>query len=223
MADTLRTRVSRVIAGGAHALLDKLEDAAPLVVLEQAVREVAQVTADVRADLGRTVAHRHLAQQQYRYLNQEHDGLSVALATALAEGRDDLAKPAIARQLDIEAQLPILEASLGDLAQEEKELAGYVDALMGKQREMERAVHDLAAARRLADSPAATQRGGHGTVGAKVQAAQSAFDRTYQRHSGLDATGRSASLQQAAQLQALGDLVQDTKISARLATLKAAH
>jgi hypothetical protein len=40
MADTLRQRVSRVIAGGAHALLDKIEDAAPVAILEQSVREV---------------------------------------------------------------------------------------------------------------------------------------------------------------------------------------
>src|SRR4051812_3928247 len=105
MADSLRTRVARVIAGGAHALLDRIEDAAPVAMLQQNVREVDQITDEVRSELGRAVANRHLAQQQHLHLNKEHDTLSASIATALAGGRDDLAKPAIARQLDIEAQL----------------------------------------------------------------------------------------------------------------------
>lgn len=116
MSDTLRQRVSRVIAGGAHALLDKIEDAAPVAMLEQSVREVESIADEVRAELGRTVANRHLAQQQHLNLNREHEQLGSAIEQALQSGREDLAKPAIARQIDIEAQLPVLESSLAELA-----------------------------------------------------------------------------------------------------------
>lgn len=221
MADNLRTRVARVIAGGAHALLDRIEDAAPVAMLEQAVREVDQVTDDVRGELGRVVANRHLAQQQHAHLNKEHDALTASLTTALASQRDDLAKPAIARQLDIEAQLPVLEGSLSDLAQQEKELSGYVDALMGKKREMEKAIRDFEASRRNAEA-AMTQDGSPGSrTESRVQAAQSAFDRTYQRQTGLDATGRGATLEQATRLRELNELVRENKINERLAALKA--
>lgn len=220
MADTLRTRVARVIAGGAHALLDKIEDAAPVAVLEQSVREVDQVTDDVRAELGRVVANRHLAQQQHLHLNKEHDELTGSLGTALAGGRDDLAKVAIARQLDIEAQLPVLEGSLGQLAQEEKELTGFVDALMGKKREMEQAIRDFEASRRTAEA-AMTRKGSPGSATqARVSAAQSAFDRTYQRQTGLDAAGRGATLEQAARLRELSEMSRENKINERLAALK---
>lgn len=220
MADTLRTRVARVIAGGAHALLDKIEDTAPVAMLEQSVREVDQVTDDVRAELGRVVANRHLAQQQHLHLNKEHDELGGALATAMAGGRDDLAKTAIARQLDIEAQLPVLEGSLGQLSQEEKELSGFVDALMGKKREMERAIRDFEASRRNAEA-AMTRQGSPGsTTQARVQAAQSSFDRTYQRQTGLDGAARGATLEQAARLRELNDLARENKINERLAALK---
>jgi phage shock protein A len=221
MADTLRTRVARVIAGGAHALLDKIEDAAPIALLEQNVREVDQVTDEVRAELGRVVANRHLAQQQHIHLNREHDELAGSLSTALSGGRDDLARAAIARQLDIEAQLPVLEASLGQLAQEEKELSGYVDALMGKKREMERAIRDLEASRRTAEAAMARQGSSASQTQARVQAAQSAFDRTYRRQTGLDAAGRGATLEQATRLRELNDLARENKISERLAALKA--
>ena len=221
MADNLRTRVARVIAGGAHALLDRIEDAAPVAMLDQAVREVDQVTDEVRAELGRVVANRHLAQQQHVSLNKEHDTLSASITTALASQRDDLARPAIARQLDIEAQLPVLEGSLSDFAQQEKELSGYVDALMGKKREMEKAIRDFEASRRNAES-AMTLDGSPGSrTELRVHAAQTSFDRTYQRQTGLDAAGRGATLEQAARLRELNELVRENKINERLAALKA--
>jgi phage shock protein A len=220
MADSLRTRVARVIAGGAHALLDKIEDAAPVAMLEQSVREVDEVTDEVRAELGRAVANRHLAQQQHVHLNSEHHQLAAALATALAEKRDDLARSAIARQLDIEAQLPILEASLSQLAQEEKELSGFVDALLGKKREMEKAIRDFEASRERARSAVPGQGAPGNAVAGRLDAAQSAFDRTYQRQTGLDPASRNSSLEQAARIRELNDLVRENKISERLAALK---
>lgn len=221
MADTLRQRVSRVIAGGAHALMDKIEDAAPVAILEQSVREVENIVDEVRAELGRAVANRHLAQQQHLNLNKEHEQLGASIQQALDNNREDLAKPAIARQIDIEAQLPVLESSLADLGAQEKELTGYVDALMGKQREMQAAIRDFEQSRKNADSAAARGTGVSTPVGAKLQAAQSAFDRTYQRQTGLDTAGRGTSLEQSAKLKELGDMVREHKINERLTALKA--
>ena len=220
MTDTLRARVSRVIAGGAHALLDKIEDAAPVVALQQAVRELEQVTEDVRAELGLIVANRHLAQQQHLKLNKEHDTIAVALIAAIADQRDDLAKPAIARQIDIEAQLPILESSLSEFSQQDKELSGFIDALMGKQREMQKAIGDFEASRRHTESSLLGKNNPAGSL-VKVQSAQSAFDRTYQRQTGLSPNERSATMQQSVKLAELNQLVLNNKINERLAALKA--
>lgn len=221
MADSLRTRVARVIAGGAHALLDKIEDAAPVAMLEQTVREVEAITDEVRAELGKTSANRHLAQQQHLNLNKEHESLATAIDKALSSKREDLAKPAIARQIDIEAQLPVLESSLGDLASQEKELSGFVDALMGKKREMDAAIRDLEASRQAAQAATLRQGSSASQVGAKLNAAQSAFDRTYQRQTGLGSAGSGSSLEQAAKIKELNDLVRENKINERLAALKA--
>ena len=48
-----------------------------------------------------------------------------------------------------------------------------------------------------------------------------AFDRLYERQTGLTGTSRSVGLQQAAQLKELDDLVRNNKIAERLAQLKA--
>jgi phage shock protein A len=220
MSDSLKQRVTRVIAGGAHALLDKIEDAAPVAVMEQSVREVETIIDEVRSELGRAVANRHLAQRQHVNLNKEHELIDASISQALDKNREDLAKTAIARQIDIEAQLPVLELSLADLGAQETELAGFVDALMGKKREMLAAIRDFEESRKNAENSLPREAGTYSPVGAKLEAAQSAFDRTYQRQTGLDSAGRGASLEQAVKLKELSDMVLENKINERLAALK---
>jgi phage shock protein A len=219
MADNLRTRVGRVIAGSAHALLDKIEDTAPEAMMQQAVRELEKVADEVRQELGRTAANRHLAQQQHADLNRRHAELSAHIEQALGQQREDLARAAVARQLDIEAQLPVLEATLGDLAKEEAELKGYADALQGKKRDMEDAISAYQASRAKAASATGGVAGASGAQ-AKVDAATGAFDRIYQRQTGLTAAGQAANLEQAAKLKELDNMVRSNKIEERLAQFK---
>ncbi len=221
MADSLRQRVLRIIAGSAHALLNKLEDQAPAAVLEQSIREVEAVTQEVRAELGSVAASRHLAQQQHASLNAEHEGLSASASQAVSLGRDDLAKSAIARQVDIEAQLPLLESSLAELAGQERELSGFVEGLMSKQREMHAQITQLIRAKAASEQQALRGAAATNGLGAKLAHAQSAFDRTYERQSGLSTGMSGPSAEQAGQLKALGDLVRDHKVNERLAALKA--
>lgn len=219
MADSLKTRVGRVVAGGLHALLDRLEDLNPQAALEQALREADGVIDEVRHELGRASANRHLAQQQHARLNRAHEDLSDQIAQALTAGREDLARAAVARQLDIEAQLPVLEATLADLARQEQELQGFTAALLAKRREMQEA---LAAFRqsRVA-STSATQPAGQSAVEQRLAQVTAAFDRVYQRQTGLAGTSAAGDVDQAARLSELEALVRDHQIAERLARLKA--
>jgi phage shock protein A len=222
MADSLKTRVGRVIAGGVHALLDRLEDQAPEAMMEQAIREADSVVADVRHELGSASANRHLAQQQHLALNRQHEALSEQLGLALAQQREDLARTAVARQLDIEAQLPVLESTLAELARQEAELRGYVEALLAKRREMDTALAEFRKSRAAAQASVAPGRlAGNGPADQRMAAATGAFDRVHQRQTGLSATAGGASLQQAAALKELDDLVRQGKIEERLAQWKA--
>lgn len=220
MAETLRIRVGRVIAGSVHALLDKLEDQAPEAMMEQALREVDQVVDEVRAELGTAAANRHLAQQQHADLNRKHTELAANIEHAIGEKRDDLARAAVARQLDIEAQLPVLETTLAELGRQETELKGFVDALLGKRREMLDAVEAFRSSRAKAANPASGAAGAAGTR-AKLEDATGAFDRLYARHTGMTPAALGATLEQAAKIRELDDLVRNNKIEERLAQLKA--
>ncbi|MBB5204572.1 phage shock protein A [Inhella inkyongensis] len=219
MADSLKTRVGRVVAGGLHALIDKLEDQAPEAMLEQALREADGVIDEVRAELGRVSANRHLAQQQHARLNRDHEALRQQIDQALAQGREDLARAAVARQLDIEAQIPVLETTLADFARQEQELQGFTAALLAKQREMQQALSEFRASRAATQSP--TSAVGAASAEQRMDKVSQAFDRLYERQTGLSATQRAGSLQQGAQLRELEELVREHKIAERMAQIKA--
>jgi phage shock protein A len=220
MADSLKTRVGRVIAGGVHALLDRIEDQAPESVMEQSIRDADNVINDVRHELGIVAANRHLSQQQHATLNGQHATLSEQIDQALAQSREDLTRAAVARQLDIEAQLPVLENTLAELARQEGELQSFVSALLAKKREMSEALSDFRKSRATSSAQAARGPAG-GEAEQKINAVTGAFDRVYERQTGLSGTAKNSSLQQAAQLKELDDLVRDNKIAERMAQLKA--
>jgi len=220
MADTLKTRVARVMAGGVHALIDRLENKAPDAMMEQALRELDGVVDELRHELGLVTANRHLAQQRHAELNQQHEALREQLALALSQRRDDLARAGVGRQLDIEAQLPLLETSLADLARQESEHRTAVDALLAKRREMEGALSQFRQSRVAAGVAANGAKPAGPSVEARVATATEAFDRLYERQTGLSGVARGVSLQQAGQLRSLEELVRDSQIEARLAQLK---
>lgn len=220
MADSLKTRVGRIIVGSVHALVDHLENHAPLAVMEQSLREADTVIGEVRHELGRTSANRHLAQQQHAHLNGQHGKLAEQIDQALAAGREDLARAAVARQLDIEAQIPVLETTLADFARQESELTGYVAALQAKQREMSDALEGFRQSRASAAPAPAAAAPGSASPASRMDAVTGAFDRLYARQTGLSGTDRSHTLDQAAKLKELDDLVRDHKIAERMARLK---
>jgi len=223
MANSLSTRVGRVIAASANALVSRLESQAPVALMEQAIREVDGIIGEVRRELGQISANRHLAQQQHTHLSTQHSALAEQAQRALIENREDLAGVAVARQLDIEAQLPVLETSLADLARKEEELSGYVAALLGKKREMEQALLEFQRSRENANSNTTAATHSAQVANAQQQRLDSAtgtFDRLYQRHAGLSPASAGTSLEQAAKLKELDDLVRNHKISERLAQLR---
>ncbi|MBP7579970.1 MAG: PspA/IM30 family protein [Vogesella sp.] len=219
MSDTLKTRVGRIIAGSVNALLDHLEDQQPEAMMAQSLRELDTLLDDVRHELGKTSANLHLARQQHARLNQQHQTLAEHIEHALAEGRDDLAQAAIARQIDIEAQLPVMDTSLAELHAGEQALAGYVAALQGKKRELADTLQAYQLSRKQAAAPASasTEPG----IAHRLEQVARGFENVYQRQTGLSLNSAQASLQQSNQLQTLENLVREQQIAQRLASIKA--
>lgn len=221
VTDTIASRVTRVIGGSVHALLDAVENAAPETTMAQAIREVDLAIDEVRTELGRVEAVKHLATSSLGKLNSQNETLAGQVEIAMAKGDDGLARVGIAKQVDIEDQIPVLQRSLQDAIDRGKELEGYIVALLAKKREMESALQDFIAAHAAASSPPATATSS-GAMQGKVDRAGAAFDRVLARQTGL--AGVTSDLNpDASKLRDLQELARSHRIDERLAALKAAQ
>lgn len=224
MQESIAARVGRIVSGSLNALVGALENTAPETVMAEAIREIDGAIDDVRAELGRAVAAKHLANSRLAEENRRHQALTAQIESAVAQGRDDLAEAGIAGQLDIEAQIPVLERTIAEHAERERELEGYVRALQAKKREMQDELQEFLAARRAAGT-AAGEAGlglaqGAG-VDARVAKAEQAFDAILRRQAGIGPAGRSQDPGLAAKLAELEELARGNRIRERLAALKA--
>jgi len=220
MSEGIAASVGRIISGSVNAVIDAVENAAPETVMEQAIREVDSATDEVRTELGRVLANRHLANRRLMEENRKHEELSANIQLAVNEGRDDLAEAAVARQIDIEAQIPVLENAIAESVEKEHELEGYVQALQAKKREMAEELRQFRDSRAETSLPTGSAAATSGSISNKVEKANAAFDRILASNANLP--GRStADMADAAKMAELEALSRKNRIQERLAAIKA--
>lgn len=224
MRDNLTSRVGRIISGSLNALVDAVENSVPETVMEEAIREIDGAIDEVRAELGRVAANKHLSNTRLLEENRKYEDLTGKIEMAVSENRDDLAEAAIASQLDIEAQIPVLESTIAECGNQEKELEGYISALQAKKREMKGELKQFRESRQEAaaisssgGSAAATSSGG---VEARVSKAESAFERVVENTTGLIGRVGTGDKHNAAKLAELEEMSRKNRIQERLAAIK---
>ena len=220
MSETLSRRVGRLVSGGFHALIDAAENLAPEAVMNESIREIERAVDEVRAELGKVLAQKHLAAKKMADESNRHEAIDANLQAAVDAGRDDLAEAGIAEQMDIEARLPVLENTIADCAGQEKELEGFIAALQAKKREMQQQLQDWRAAQQSVGAGKAA--GGNGSdlnrIARDAEKSGNAFDRVMGRQNSVHSSTDAAQL---AKLKELEDLSRNNRIAERLAALKA--
>lgn len=225
MAENIASRVGRLISGTANMLVDSVENMAPEMVMEEAMREVDRAIDDVRAELGKVLSKQHMATRRLADENTKHREISDKIEIALKEDREDLAEAAVSQLLDIEAQIPVLEATIGDTKQAETELEGYITALQGRKREMKtelsqlkEAINASKASGNLDDDGDGRSHGG--SVASDVRKAEEAFDRALEGAGGIAGGSQTPNKMDAAKRAELDQLTHKNRISERLEAFK---
>ena len=220
MSETLSRRVGRLVSGGFHALIDAAENLAPEAVMNESIREIERAVDEVRAELGKVLAQKHLAAKKMADESNRHEAIDANLQAAVDAGRDDLAEAGIAEQMDIEACLPILENTIADCAAQEKELEGFIAALQAKKREMQQQLQDWRAAQQsMGTGKTASGNGSDlNRIARDAEKSSNAFDRIMGRQNSVHSSTDAAQL---AKLKELEDLSRNNRIAERLAALKA--
>lgn len=217
MKEGLVKRISRIISASANAVVDSVENATPQLVMEQAIREIDDAIYEVRDQLGKAEAAKYLSSRTLNSENTKHGELQSQIELAVREGRDDLAEVAIAKQMDIEAQIPVLEKAISDADQEISELTSYISALQGKKREMREQLREFAKATdHIANGPTAQEQGGKRDTARKVEQAEGAFNRVLES-GGVPTASSSADPGKLAELE---ELARSNRIRERLAKFK---
>ncbi len=212
MSEGLLKRIGRLVSASANSLVDSLENAAPTLVMEEAIREIDSAIADVRSQLGKVEAARYLSTKSLNNDNGRHAELQAQIEVAVAQSRDDLAEAAIARQMDIEAMIPVVEKSIADSDAEINELNSYIQALQAKKREMQEALkhYEIANAAAVQAEHAATP-----STATQVEQATDAFNRILNK---AGAPGVSSGDE--SKLAELDQLARQNRIQERLARVK---
>lgn len=220
MSETLSRRVGRLVSGGFHALIDAAENLAPEAVMNESIREIERAVDEVRAELGKVLAQKHLAAKKMADESNRHEAIDANLQAAVNAGRDDLAEAGIAEQMDIEARLPILENTIADCAAQEKELEGFIAALQAKKREMQQQLQDWRAAQQSMGTGKTADGNGSdlNRIARDAEKSGNAFDRVMGRQNSIHSSTDAAQL---AKLKELEDLSRNNRIAERLAALKA--
>ena len=220
MSETLSRRVGRLVSGGFHALIDAAENLAPEAVMNESIREIERAVDEVRAELGKVLAQKHLAAKKMADESNRHEAIDANLQAAVDAGRDDLAEAGIAEQMDIEARLPILENTIADCAAQEKQLEGFIAALQAKKREMQQQLQDWRAAQQsMGTGKTASGNGSDlNRIARDAEKSSNAFDRIMGRQNSVHSSTDAAQL---AKLKELEDLSRNNRIAERLAALKA--
>jgi len=214
MKNSLTDRVGRIISGSLNALINSVENAVPESIMEEAINEIDGAIDEIRVEMGRVIANKHLGNTRLMEERKKHLELNQKITLALGENREDLAEAAISQQLDIEAQIPVLETTIGEYAGQEKYLEGYVIALQAKKREMKNELQQFR------DAHKQSVKTSGNPVGARIEKATSAFDRVITKATGALGSTTLTDRKTLTKLSELEELARNNRIKERLTALR---
>jgi phage shock protein A len=216
--ETVVARIGRVIAGMTHAAIGAAEQANPAAIVEQSIREIDGAADEVKAELGKVMAEKHRLGARSAELQREHDDLAGKLRAAVDAGRDELASAGVGRQIDIEAQIAVLDRLLADADEQIVRLEEALSAVRASRREAEERLAELKASETGASSD--DHAGGRGRPAAATDRAMSRVERAQAAAARVAGVPGSPPRTDAASLEELGRLARDRAIAERLKKLK---
>lgn len=220
MSESLAFRVKRLVSGSANMIVSAMENLAPEMVMEEAVREVDKAVDDVRTELGHVMTRQYHANRRLAAENKAHEELSENIRVALEDKREDLAEAGVERLLDIEAQIPVLEATITETREAQAELEGFVAALRARKREMQEELRAFRAAQKDAEGGDGAADGANGSdTERRVEKATEAFDRVLEMGGGVG-TGPVPDRKSAVLNAELESLARQNRVKERLAQIR---
>lgn len=219
MSESVLMRVRRVLSGRIEDRVDEMERSNSDTVMRESIREVDRSIDEVRRDQQGAMTRRLQAARQEENAAKKIEELTGKARFAIAEGREDLAEGALARQIELEEQVGKLKSVQEIATVEEQKLDESLSALRARKRQMEEALAAFAIAK--ADATLGGDDGARSTIERerRLENAEAAFDRAMTGGGGIGFTrGDAESINQVAEID---KIQRKASVSQRLAALKA--
>jgi phage shock protein A len=136
-------RMGRLLAAIASQTLDSAENTNKVALVKQAIREIDAGADEARHALGKSRAEEFRLKQRREELDAEVASLNEKVRLALTEGREDLARAGVARQIDLESQSIALDRAMDFVELEIDEQTKALQAMLAARREAEARLADL--------------------------------------------------------------------------------
>jgi len=143
MGYNMASRVTRLVSASLNALIDEAENISPQIVMQEGIREIENLVDEVKISLGKESVKKLQAQQQVQNITKEYDTLASQIEIAIEKERDDLAKSAIAKQIELENQALSQKEELSGISENISKLEGYIDALAKKKAQMKQELEEF--------------------------------------------------------------------------------
>jgi phage shock protein A len=197
-------RMSMLFRANVNELMDHAED--PEKTLDQAIRDMAGAVQQAKAQVAETIAQKNLTQEHLDDAQRLSGEWASKAQLAVQRGVDDLAREALRRKRDYDANAQVYAAQLAAQTQVVDKLKGDLQALEAKYEEVSRN-RDMLIARH------------------KTAQAQEKVQHTVAALSGMDPTSELARMQQKIQLEearaSAGAELAGSSLDSRFAALSA--
>ncbi|MBI2906878.1 MAG: PspA/IM30 family protein [Chloroflexi bacterium] len=149
-------RVSTILRANINDLLDQAED--PEKMLNQIARDMADAIKQAKGQVTETIAQQNLIRSNLEKSRELAAQWGEKAELAVSKGKDDLAKEALRRKRDYEANSKVYETQLAAQTQTVEKLKTDLAALESKYGELQRNKEALIARHKVAQAQAQIQK-----------------------------------------------------------------
>jgi phage shock protein A len=220
MLETHSSKVRRLLRGVVADALESIENRNALLVMREAAREIEREIDDAKSEIGNLASRRLIATKQEAAAQIKIDELTEKAKFALQEGRRDLAEALLARQLDIETNIPKLAAIQKDASERESARQQALAGLETRKQEMDADIAAISSSIANATALSEASPARSDNPQARSEAASQAFDRAKSTLADC-ATLPSATPDAAKKIAEIDALLRQRELADRMAKLQA--
>jgi phage shock protein A len=219
LTESVIKRVKRLVSGKIEDSIDTMERAGGTSVMREAIRETERAIEDVKSERDEATLKRLQAIRQQKLYTDRLESLTEKAQFALDEGREDLARAALSRQVEYEAQIENIQKAESRAVEEEREWEENLAQLEMRRARMQEELEAFEVVQAEMGIDSDTNRHTKRDSERKIDRAEAAFNRAMSGAGGVAGVDR-LDIKTTQSLAELDTMRRDQIITDRLAALR---